>query len=49
MQLNLVNSKYRNILNFGLNLSPKEEKFIHIYLVISKTLIVCISKEKSVL
>jgi hypothetical protein len=41
--------KFYDISNFGLNLSPKEEKFVCIYLVILKTLIIHNSKEKSVL
>jgi hypothetical protein len=39
----------RDISNFSLYLCPKEEKFIQIYLVILKTLIIHNSKEKSVL
>jgi hypothetical protein len=35
--------------NFSLNLHPKEEKFIHVYLVILKTLILRNSKEISAL
>jgi hypothetical protein len=35
-----------DILNSILNLHPKEEKFIHIYLGISETLIICNSKDK---
>jgi hypothetical protein len=50
----MVNSKFYNsefcdILNFSLNLCPKEEKFIQIYFVISKMLVSRYSKEKSVL
>jgi hypothetical protein len=33
------NSKFCNNLNFSLNLPPNKEKFIQIYLVISKPLI----------
>jgi hypothetical protein len=45
IQLNVVNpklynSKFRNNSDFGLYFGPKEEKFIQIYLVISKTLII---------
>jgi hypothetical protein len=35
-----------DILNFSFNLRPTEEKFIQIYLFISKTLIIHNSKEK---
>jgi hypothetical protein len=38
-----------HLYNFRLNLCPKEEKVIQIYLVILKALIICNSKEKSVL
>jgi hypothetical protein len=52
IQENLVNSKrYKSKFcdnsNFCLKLGPKEEKFIQIYLVISRTLIIHNSKEKS--
>jgi hypothetical protein len=40
----LYNTKFHNILNFSLNLSPKEERFIPIYRHISKTLIIHNSK-----
>jgi hypothetical protein len=43
------NSKFDGILNFSLNLHPKEEKVIQIYLVILKILIIRNFKEKSVL
>jgi hypothetical protein len=46
---NTVNLKFHNILNFSLNLSPKKEKNMQIYLVISKTFIILNLKEKSVL
>jgi hypothetical protein len=45
----LYNSKSSDISNFSLNLGLKEEKFIQICLVTSKTLIIHNSKEKSVL
>jgi hypothetical protein len=45
----LYDSKLHDISNFSLNLGPKEEKFILIYPVVSKTLISHNSKEKSVL
>jgi hypothetical protein len=37
------------VMNFGLNLHPKEEKLIQIYLVILITFVLCNSKDKSVL
>jgi hypothetical protein len=45
----MINSKFYDISKFGFNLGLKEEKFIQIYLVISKTLIICNAKQKSVL
>jgi hypothetical protein len=50
IQQNLVNSKlyystFYDTLNFSLNVCPKEEKFVQIYVVISKTLIICNLKE----
>jgi hypothetical protein len=45
----LYNSKFHDDSNFTLNLRPKEDKFIQIYLVISKTLIIRNSKEKAAL
>jgi hypothetical protein len=44
----LVNFKHYNS-NFSLNLLSKEKTFTQIYLVISKTLVICNLKEKSVL
>jgi hypothetical protein len=43
------NLKFHCISNFDFNLDHREEKFMHIYLAISKTLIICNSKGKSVL
>jgi hypothetical protein len=42
-------SKFHDNSNFSLNLHPKKENFIQIYLVISKTLEICNLKEKSAL
>jgi hypothetical protein len=39
--MKVCSSKFRYSLKFSLNLCPKEEKFIQIYLVILKTLIIC--------
>jgi hypothetical protein len=47
--IRIYNSKFRHDSNFSLNLGPKEEKFTQIYLVISKTLIIRNSNEKSAL
>jgi hypothetical protein len=43
------NSTFHDNSNFSSHLCPKEEKFIHIYLIILKTLIIHNSKEQSVL
>jgi hypothetical protein len=45
----LRNSKFHDDSNFSLNLHPKEERFIQIYLVILKNLVICNLKEKSAL
>jgi hypothetical protein len=49
VNLKLYNLKFCDNLNFSLNLGPKEDKFIQIYLVILKTLIICNYNEKSAL
>jgi hypothetical protein len=49
VKLKLYNLKFLSILNFSLNLHPKEEKLLQIYLIISKTLKIRNSKEKCVL
>jgi hypothetical protein len=43
------NSKFCHNSIFCLNIGPKEEKFVQLYLVISKTLIIRNLKEKSAL
>jgi hypothetical protein len=47
--MKICNLKFCDISNFSLHLQPKEGKFTQIYLVISKNLIICNSKDKSVL
>jgi hypothetical protein len=46
---NSYNLKFCDNSNFSFNLHPEEEKFIQIYLIISKTLMICNSKQKSAL